>query len=253
MQYHVEERVYIKNSLGQQLVGILNSPGEKCPLVIDCHGFTSYKDEHFHPALGRELCNRGISCFRFDFTGCGESEGEFYEGTVRQMRDDLDRVIEHFSKYEILGLCGHSLGSAIIAGAAKNSRVKAMAFLSPGIQYKKATNPQLISRYFQLRFKGYIMYKKGRNDYKITRDCLDQLRAVDMFSLMAGVQQPKLIIFGSNDTVGSTNASRQKIILSAKEPKEFEIIPGADHNFSSKSHKERVVNQVAEFFSRQLH
>lgn len=53
------------------------------PVVLNLHGFggslSGYKYAHTH--LARVLEANGIACLRFDFYGCGESDGEFEEMT----------------------------------------------------------------------------------------------------------------------------------------------------------------------------
>ncbi|XP_070038637.1 uncharacterized protein [Nicotiana tomentosiformis] len=112
---HVQEtghkRVTVHNSHGEELVGVLhetNSP----ELVIICHGFKSSKDRIPMVNLAAAFEKEGISAFRFDFAGNGESEGSFQYGNYRREADDLRAVVEHFheEKHFIAAIVGHSKG-----------------------------------------------------------------------------------------------------------------------------------------------
>ncbi|MED6148123.1 hypothetical protein PIB30_050193 [Stylosanthes scabra] len=55
----------------------------------------------------------GISAFRFDFAGNGESEGSFQYGNYYREVEDLHAVIQHFreQKFVITAIVGHSKGN----------------------------------------------------------------------------------------------------------------------------------------------
>ena len=66
------------------------------PVVLNLHGFggslSGYKYAHTH--LARVLEANGIACLRFDFYGCGESDGEFEEMTFTGLLEDTQDVYE---------------------------------------------------------------------------------------------------------------------------------------------------------------
>ena len=74
------EQLTIDGSKGA-LAAIIQKPelkqGEKCPMVIICHGFNGNKNAQILQLLADSLQRRGIASIRFDFNGHGESEGEF--------------------------------------------------------------------------------------------------------------------------------------------------------------------------------
>ena len=56
--------------------------GEKCPMVILCHGFIGNMDNPLFDTISANLTKTGIGVIRFDFTGHGASEGDFINMTV---------------------------------------------------------------------------------------------------------------------------------------------------------------------------
>ncbi|TYG64200.1 hypothetical protein ES288_D06G089400v1 [Gossypium darwinii] len=62
--------------------------------------------------LAAALEIEGISVFRFDFAGNGESEGSFQYGNYYREADDLHAVIQHFSgeSHVVSAILGHSKG-----------------------------------------------------------------------------------------------------------------------------------------------
>ncbi|KAK9947981.1 hypothetical protein M0R45_003573 [Rubus argutus] len=90
------EKIIITNRHGEKLVGLLHETGSR-ELVILCHGARSHKGDNIMTKLALALENEGISVFRFDFAGNGESEGTFQFGHYWREVDDLHDVIQHFS------------------------------------------------------------------------------------------------------------------------------------------------------------
>ncbi|CAK7351215.1 unnamed protein product [Dovyalis caffra] len=66
--------------------------------------------------LAKALEKEGIATFRFDFAGNGESEGSFAYDTYWRKADDLQAVIEHFSRESraISTVLRHSKGGDVV-------------------------------------------------------------------------------------------------------------------------------------------
>ncbi|GJM94094.1 hypothetical protein PR202_ga10710 [Eleusine coracana subsp. coracana] len=116
-----EQRVVVANRHGENLVGVLHHTGSN-KVVVLCHGFTATKDDSIILDLTAALTKKGISVFRFDFSGNGqvtsalfvsqESEGDFQYGNYRKEADDLHSVVSYLSqeKYDVTTVVGHSKG-----------------------------------------------------------------------------------------------------------------------------------------------
>ncbi|XP_058073882.1 uncharacterized protein LOC131222731 isoform X2 [Magnolia sinica] len=107
-----QQKITIPNNRGEKLVGILLETGSR-ELVVICHGFQSSKEGKTIASVAAALTREGISTFRFDFSGNGESEGSFQYGNYREEADDLHAVVLYFSgiKREISAIIGHSKGN----------------------------------------------------------------------------------------------------------------------------------------------
>ena len=142
-------KVNFLNDKKQKLCGILHEKS-KNKIVVLCHGFTANKNCNFIPPLAEYLSENNFSVFRFDFTGNGESEGEFTEGTYSQENSDLKKAMDLLRKlgYEKIALVGHSMGGAVsIIRASSDKRVNCLVSIA-GVAYpgnerlsKKQTKP----------------------------------------------------------------------------------------------------------------
>ncbi|MFQ5721848.1 MAG: serine aminopeptidase domain-containing protein, partial [Candidatus Aminicenantales bacterium] len=79
----MKKKLFFKNSQGLKLCGILSNPTSQKDklIVILCHGFLRSKEGRTYISLEEILNQAGISTFRFDFFGHGQSEGKFEEIT----------------------------------------------------------------------------------------------------------------------------------------------------------------------------
>jgi alpha/beta superfamily hydrolase len=75
--------VSFEGASGERLAARLDLPdGEPGAWALFAHCFTCGKDLKSVGRISRALAARGIAVMRFDFTGIGESEGDFADTTV---------------------------------------------------------------------------------------------------------------------------------------------------------------------------
>ncbi|MCR5381915.1 MAG: lysophospholipase [Lentisphaeria bacterium] len=127
------------NGAAGKLVLVYDVPPEKetvkGPVVVACHGFTSWKGEPLLSAVADTAYKAGFPVVRFDFNGHGESGGDFSKMTVTSELDDLRRIMEWTAKQPWGGdflLVGHSQGG-VVSGMACGlySGIKGAVLLAP--------------------------------------------------------------------------------------------------------------------------
>src|ERR1700730_7492286 len=102
------------------------SSNEKLPAVILFHGFTGNKLEphRLFLKISRALEQLGFACFRFDFLGSGESDGNFEDMTVSKEISEGNAILDWVrsdpridkDKISLLGLSMGGLVASVIAG-----------------------------------------------------------------------------------------------------------------------------------------
>ncbi len=136
-QAQTDSTFYISGSQGQ-LYARLQLPEGKtsCPVVILSHGFGSDMNSPIIASLAQELPSRGIGVVRFDFNGCGKSDGEFQNMTVPNEIEDLMAVLAWTQKQpfaQSVSLVGHSQGGVVTgmtAGKVGATQIKCVGLLS---------------------------------------------------------------------------------------------------------------------------
>ena len=134
-------QVAIENRDGHTLRGIVTVPAAEgaFPCVVVLHGFggsaSGYK--YFNTYLARHLAREGIACVRFDFYGCGESDGEFSDMLFDGLLDDVADIfawasVQPWADEGHMFLAGHSMGGYVAASSAPSIDPHGLILLSPG-------------------------------------------------------------------------------------------------------------------------
>jgi hypothetical protein len=117
---------------GLTLRGFLHQPesAAKHPAVVLCHGFGGSCRGAGHPELAKALEQAGYVVLRFDFRGCGQSEGRRGDVIVDEEIADLRHAIDFLTMQPSvdaarIGVIGASLGGSVaVEVAASDPRVK---------------------------------------------------------------------------------------------------------------------------------
>ncbi|KAB2080041.1 hypothetical protein ES319_A05G043100v1 [Gossypium barbadense] len=245
-----ERRIVIRNSHGENLVGILLETGSK-DLVIICHGFQSKKERIPMVTLATTLGREGISAFRFDFAGNGESEGSFMYGNYRREAEDLRAVVRHFRKNQrlITAIVGHSKGgNVVLLYSSKYNDLPTVINISGRFHLEKGMEGRLGKDFLQrIKQNGFIDVKnrEGQFEYRVTQESLMDRLTTDIRAACLSIDQ--------NCRVLTIHGSMDKIVP-AKDALEFarfirnhklRIIEGADHEYTA--HQDELATVVLDF------
>ena len=121
---------FISDGFG--LRGFLHQPegAGKRPGIVLCHGFGGSCRGAGHPELAKALEQAGYVVLRFDFRGCGQSEGRRGDVIVDEEIADLRNAIDFLMTQPSvdgtrIGVIGASLGGSVaVEVAASDARVK---------------------------------------------------------------------------------------------------------------------------------
>ncbi|MEM7626748.1 MAG: alpha/beta hydrolase [Planctomycetota bacterium] len=216
---------------GTPLAGRLDlPPGDTPPIghAIFAHCFTCSKTLHVVRRVADALNDHGIGVLRFDFTGLGESGGEFAESHfTRNTADLLAAAAFMENEGRPVGLLiGHSLGGAAVLNAAGDlPSVKAVATIGA------PADPAHVQHLF--RADGFDEHGRaevsiGGRPFTISRDFVEQLEGHALERRVGELRRPLMVFHSPIDqTVGIENAER--IFKAAKHPKSFVSLGDADH------------------------
>ena len=244
-----------KNKAGDELSGVLELPLNQEPhnFVLFAHCFTCNKNFLAVKNIGRALTANGFGVFRFDFTGLGDSEGDFADTNFSGNVEDLlaaASFLEEEHKAPSL-LVGHSLGGAAVLFAAQElSSVKAVATIAA------PSSPQhvkhlLKSNISDIEKNGFSTVNLGGRDFTIKAQFLQDLETKKLKDIIENLDKSILVTHSPQDTtVEISNA--EELYLAARHPKSFISLDGADHLLTNKSDSRYVGEVISAWALRYL-
>ena len=195
--------------------------------------------------------------FRFDFSGCGESDGDYADVTVTKQLDEVQTVLNYVSKLKAVDeqniiLIGHSLGGAVAAlTASRDRRIRKLVLWSAvGTPYEDIT--EILGKRAVSIAKG-----SGKVDYQgfyVSRTFLEDLKNHHPLEAIRSYDGEALIIHAKEDedipkehTRRYLHALQQRIL--SKEVNTY-YIENADHTFSSYRFEDELFSQSAEWLEK---
>jgi uncharacterized OsmC-like protein/alpha/beta superfamily hydrolase len=226
------ERQSFDNGRGQQLTARLSRPaGRPAGWALFAHCFTCSKDLRAAYHISDALSRAGIATLRFDFTGLGESEGDFADTTFASNVDDLVAAARHLEETCGQGpglLVGHSFGgAAALQAAARIDSCRAVATINAPFHPEHVTHLLTSSR-AQIEQQGEAEVSIAGRSFRVRREFLEALEGVDVDDTLARLDRALLVLHAPfDDIVGIDNASR--LFEAARHPKSFVSLDSADH------------------------
>lgn len=249
------EKLSFTGSQGNSLVGYLNTPdsGETSSFALFAHCFTCTKNYKAIRNIAAAMVDEGFAVFRFDFTGLGESEGDFADTNFSSNVEDLIAAAD-FLKTNYAApslLIGHSLGgAAVLQGAKSIDSCKAVVTIASPHEPKHVSH--LLSQSAEeIEREGEAKVSIAGRPFKIRKQFLDDLEEHRMDETIRTLNRA-LVIFHSpfDDIVSIDNAA--KIFKAARHPKSFVSLDDADHLLSDERDSRYVGSVIAAWALRYL-
>lgn len=223
----MHKTVKFNNSIGDNLVGALHASKVGKKAVAIAHGFTSNKDRTRHIQLADKLQKAGITAFRIDFGGSGESDDRGV--TIKAEIDDLLSAVKLLKKngYKTIGILGESLGG-IVALKSYCSDVQAMVLWAPVTKARKGDSRMDENQLKNLKDKGYYIIKKDNREFRIPLEYLKERENINRNKVLSRVKIPVMIVHGIADDTIPIEDSEEAIKILPKGSK-LEVIDNQEH------------------------
>lgn len=251
---HTANPISFTNAAGDALSARLHEPaGVRRGVALFAHCFTCSKDLRAARRIAESLATAGIATLRFDFTGLGQSEGEFADTHFSSNVEDLIAAAawlrEHVEAPSIL--VGHSLGGAAVLSAA--SRVpECRAVATIGSPSDPAHIEHLLGPVTaELEARGEAEVQLAGRSFRVRQALLDDIRAQRLLHELPALGRATLFLHSPQDnTVGVEHA--RALFEAARHPKSFISLDGADHLLSRPADADYVGGLVATWALRYL-
>ncbi len=204
----MKKKVFFLNSAKEKLAANLYDAGAgRC--VIFSHGLGSTKDRHIQEkdAWAQLLNKRGITALFFDFSGCGESQGEFEKISITKYLGDLKAAIGFMAQAnKKIGLAGSSLGAAVTLAVGEHE-ADALFCIAPPTDFKEVFR-NLVRQYRigdikKWEEEGFTQYRTMEKK-KILRLGFGFYRNTKKYKfekIARNIKKPVMIVHGETDDV----------------------------------------------------
>lgn len=221
--------------------------------AIFAHCFTCGKNAKAATTLSRELTQSGFGVLRFDFTGLGQSEGDFGETGFTTNLSDLESAaafLEEFYEAPTL-LIGHSLGgTAVIHAAQKIDSIEAICTI--GAPFEATHVRHLLTTDIKdLKENRRNTINIGGRDFDVSEDFLKDLDEFSTESILSKQKIPILIMHSPQDTIVNIENAAE-IYNAAFHPKSFISLDGTDHLLTGNRDAEYAARVLGAWVSRYI-
>ena len=220
-----------------------------------CHGFAGTKSERKFVELARALAQENIASLRFDFSGCGDSEGSLENMSIEKQTREVWVACLFLENYRRIGdnrkigLFGYSLGAINVCQSANMGycNIVTLVLAAPALNQK-----ELIKTWYSERERkkwkeqGYLDTSRGRiGTSYLTEASTDYSHVLDDNNLTV------LIFHGLQDEDVPIEFSEQ-LVSRKRAMRELIKIQGADHRLESHGTKKILINHSVEWFKKHL-
>lgn len=241
--------------VNQKLIrGDVRTPEGEGPFPTVCfyHGFCVDRIGlmRLHELFARKCAENGIACVKFDFYGCGESDGDFSE---MRYADEVEQAKAIYRWAEKQPWCdsknlfpvGHSLGGAIVSNIIPELKPKGAVMWAPGnvVYYDVSSRVHAVPGYYKETYDiGGLM---------MSSEFLSQVRKTDIVGQARGYDKEVLLIHGEKDEKVPVYAIGPYLDIYGDKA-QLEIIQDSNHQFSSVKWKNKVYDLSIQYLKKKI-
>ena len=207
-------------------------------------------------ALDQWAESQGRACVRFDYSGHGESGGEFTDGTIGRWLAESFAVYTRFAKGPQV-VIGSSMGGwlALLLArelrGAKGAPIAGMVLIAPAVDFTE----ELMWKQFpddikhEIESKGFWLRPSlyGDEPYAITKGLIEEGRQHLLLAGLIETGSPVHILQGVQDPDVPWRHAVELVSRCARDDVVLTLIKDGDHRLSRPEDIERLIAAVKEF------
>ncbi len=248
-------QVYFKNHLSEKLSGILHLPDRSTGRgAVIGHCFTCSRNTRILQQISLELAKAGFMTLRFDFSGNGQSEGDFAESSYTKHISEMKTAVDFLSGEGAskIALAGHSMGAAIaILTAAQFQPSKTVCSLAGRLSSTNASHFLNAHQTNELNQTGRVSFTSRGRSLELLKGFFADAEQHDLPKQIAALKSKILVVHGDQDEIVPVEEAFFARQLNP-DSIDLAIIPGADHMFSQENHRRQVAALVVDWFSKYI-
>ncbi|KFL32384.1 alpha/beta hydrolase [Devosia riboflavina] len=235
----------------QRNIAYIQRPG-RSPGLFWLNGFRSVMTGIKASTLDAFGAEQGLEVTRFDYSGYGESGGDFDEATITRWLEETIAVFSQTHGPQIV--VGSSMGGWLALLLARHllktsqKRLQGLILIAPAVD---ATHDLIPTRFTPeqlatLAERGFVerVSKYGDGDYRYTKALLDDGENHLLFGRVIETGCPVHILQGGRDPDVPPAHAQKLLTHILHDPVTFTLIPDGDHRLSREEDLERLRQAV---------
>ena len=252
----MEQPIHFHNHQEEKLAGTLHLPDESNGGgVVFGHCFTCSRHTRIIRHICSDLAAAGFIALRFDFSGNGQSEGDFEASTYSKQIAEIQKAVDVVADKgaDWIGLAGHSMGAVIvILTAARMNRIKAVCALAGRLSGLNATHFFNRRQLKELQDTGRVSFSSRGRPLHLSTAFFADAERFNLPETIKTLQAPLMVVHGDHDEIVPVKDAHLARDLNPENTK-LVIVPDADHMFSSQEHRLEISKSVVKWFEEQYH
>ena len=250
----MEQQIQFPNHRGENLSATIHLPdGPPRRGVILGHCFTCSRHTTILRSICHALADQGFAVLRFDFSGNGQSEGEFADSTYSKQIAEMKTAAAFITGRGVswLGLAGHSMGAMVaLLAAAEIASVRALCALAARSRVMGADEILSPPQLQELQGTGRVPFLSRGRALELTQEMFSDSARYDIGRVVSSLSQPLLLVHGDRDEITPVGEA-YRVQRYRPEGTRLAVIPGGDHMFSRDEHRRLVTEVVVSWFREQ--
>jgi len=230
--------------------------GKDRPGIVWLGGFKSDMLSTKAERISQWAIANGRAFLRFDYSGHGESEGEFTRGTIGQWAAQSHAMIRKLTKGPQI-LVGSSMGGWIsllvareLAALGETERLAGLVLIAPAVDFTEELMWQQLPEAARLEIetKGFWMRptQYAPEPYPITRALIEDGRNHLLFGGVIRAHCPVHILQGMQDPDVPWSHALKLVEHLAGDPVALTLVKDGDHRLSREEDIERLLRAISE-------
>ena len=238
---------YLKISNSKKLRYIDNYFKKK-PYIIFLPGFMSDIDGKKPQAFKKYAVKKKLGFLAIEYSGHGESSGEFIKGNISEWSNDARNSIKKIVKKNKFILVGSSMGAWISLNQFKYFENQIAGFVGIG------SAPEFLERLMWKKFpkknkieiitKGLSVIRNEQYEYPITFQLIKDGRKNKILSKKIRSKIKVIMVHGSKDEVVPVSFSRKVLSLFPNAQKKLVVIKNGDHSLSNQIPLKKIIKEL---------
>jgi len=250
------EYIEVGTGAGARRIAVRKQAGT-APGILWLGGFKSDMRGTKAEALAQHAERMGRACVRFDYSGHGESEGRFEDGTISRWLEESLAVFEREAKGPQI-VVGSSMGGwialllarALTQRAAKNTNLAGLVLIAPAADFTEELmwaqfSPEIKS---EIEEKGFWQRPSeyGDGPYPITRALIEDGRKHLLLKGPIAIGCPVRILQGVKDPDVPFAHAMKLVSYLAQDDVVLTLVKDGDHRLSRPEDLERLLRTIDE-------